>query len=250
MVGLTPLFAVETLEPDMLKRLPRFTRRLHLFLSRRPDLAELVSRWEEPGIGERRLLSLLRGHRMKRLLFRMLDPDEFLSDYGVRSLSRHHEKNPYVFDSEGARIRVGYEPGESRTDMFGGNSNWRGPVWFPMNFLIVEALDRFHNYYGREFVVECPTGSGRFRTLRDIADDIAGRLLRLFLKDPQGRRPALGDSELMQTDPHFAGLVLFHEYFHGDTGEGLGASHQTGWTGLVANLLARRTINKNPAPRG
>ncbi len=158
MVGLTPLFAVETLEPKLLKRLPRFTRRLHLFLSRRPDLAALVSRWEEPGIGERRLLSLLRGHRMKRLLFRMLDADEFLSEYGVRSMSRFHGDNPYVFENDGARIRVGYKPGESRTEMFGGNPNWRGPIWFPMNFLIVEALDRFFTYYGRDFVVECPTG--------------------------------------------------------------------------------------------
>ena len=244
MVGLTPLFAVETLEPDMLKRLPRFARRLHLFLSRRPDLANLVSRWDEPGIGERRLLSLLRGHRMKRLLLRVLDPAEFFSDYGVRSLSRHHRDNPYVFDSDGARIHVGYEPGESRTEMFGGNSNWRGPIWFPMNFLIVEALDRFHNYYGRDFLVECPTGSGRFRTLREIADEISARLTRLFLKDADGRRPAHGADEMMQTDPNFAGLVLFHEYFHGDSGKGLGASHQTGWTGLVANLLARRSAER------
>ncbi len=250
MVGLTPLFAVETLEPEMLRRLPRFARRLHLFLSRRPDLAALVSRWEEPGIGERRLLSLLRGHRMKRLLVRVLDPEEFLSPYGIRSLSRFHEKHPYVFDSDGARIRVGYEPGESRTDMFGGNSNWRGPIWFPMNFLIVEALDRFHHYYGREFLVECPTASGRFRTLQEIADEIAGRLSALFLKDPQGRRPCLGEHEMMQTDPHFAGLVLFHEYFHGDSGKGLGASHQTGWTGLVANLLGRRSAGRKVAKYG
>ena len=185
---------------------------------------------------------------MKRLLHRVLDPEEFLSDHGVRSLSRVHEKRPYVFDSEGARIHVGYEPGESSTDMFGGNSNWRGPVWFPMNFLIVEALDRFHNYYGRTFLVECPTNSGRFRPLREIADDLADRLSRLFLKDAQGRRPAHGDCEPMQSDPNFAGLVLFHEYFHGDSGKGLGASHQTGWTGLVANLLARRDAGKT-APR-
>ena len=240
MVGLTPLFAVETLEPDMLRRLPRFARRLHLFLERRPDLAALVSRWDEPGIGERRLLSLLRGHRMKRLLSRMLDPDEFLSDHGIRSLSRSHADSPYVFENEGARVRVGYEPGESRTEMFGGNSNWRGPIWFPVNFLIVEALDRFFTYYGRDFLVECPTRSGRLRTLRDTADEIAARLSRLFLRDAQGRRPSLGEDETLQADAGFAGLVQFHEYFHGDTGKGLGASHQTGWTGLVANLLARR----------
>ncbi|MCQ8240196.1 MGH1-like glycoside hydrolase domain-containing protein [Rhizosaccharibacter radicis] len=240
MVGLTPLFAVETLEPALLKRLPNFSRRLHLFLSRRPDLAGLVARWDEPGIGERRLLSLLRGHRMKRLLVRVLDPAEFLSDYGVRSLSRFHADNPYVFNSDGAAIQVGYEPGESGTDMFGGNSNWRGPVWFPMNYLIVEALDRFHNYYGRDFLVECPTASARFRTLREVADEIAERLTRLFLRDADGRRPIYADCETLQSDPHFAGLVLFHEYFHGDSGKGLGASHQTGWTGLVANLLSRR----------
>ena len=244
MVGLTPLFAVETLEPAMLKRLPNFSRRLHLFLSRRPDLAGLVARWDEPGIGERRLLSLLRGHRMKRLLLRVLDPAEFLSDHGVRSLSRFHADNPYVFENDGARIDVAYEPGESRTEMFGGNSNWRGPIWFPMNFLIVEALDRFHGYYGRDFLVECPTASGQFRTLRDIADDIADRLNSLFLRDAEGRRPIYGDCEKLQSDPHFAGLILFHEYFHGDTGKGLGASHQTGWTGLVANLLARRASHR------
>ena len=244
MVGLTPLFAVETLEPAMLKRLPNFARRLHLFLSRRPDLAGLVARWDEPGIGERRLLSLLRGHRMKRLLLRVLDPAEFLSDHGVRSLSRFHADNPYVFENDGARIDVAYEPGESRTEMFGGNSNWRGPIWFPMNFLIVEALDRFHGYYGRDFLVECPTASGQFRTLRDIADDIADRLNSLFLRDAKGRRPIYGDCEKLQSDPHFAGLILFHEYFHGDTGKGLGASHQTGWTGLVANLLARRASRR------
>ncbi len=250
MVGLTPLFAVETLEPDMLRRLPGFARRLHLFLRRRPDLAELVSRWDEPGVGERRLLSLLRGHRMKRLLLRVLDPDEFLSEHGIRSLSRYHDEHPYVFDSNGASIHVGYEPGESRTEMFGGNSNWRGPVWFPMNYLIVEALDRFDHYYGRDFLVECPSRSGQLRTLREIADEIAQRLSRLFLKDADGRRPSLGAREMMQADPNFEDLVLFHEYFHGDTGEGLGASHQTGWTGLVANLLARRTVDTSTPQRG
>ena len=188
-----------------------------------------MARWDEPGIGERRLLSLLRGHRMKRLLLRVLDPNEFLSDHGVRSLSRYHAANPYLFEGDGARIHVAYEPGESRTEMFGGNSNWRGPIWFPMNFLIVEALDRFYDYYGRDFLVEFPTASGRFRTLRDIADDIAGRLNSLFLRGQDGRRPIYGDCETLQSDPHFAGLVLFHEYFHGDSGKGLGASHQTGW---------------------
>ncbi|QQP93175.1 glucosidase (plasmid) [Skermanella sp. TT6] len=240
MVGLTPLFAAETIEPDLLHRLPRFARRLDLFLSRRTDLASLVSRWNEPGVGERRLLSLLRGHRVKRLLVRMLDPEEFLSDYGIRSMSRVHAAEPYVFETEHERISVGYEPGESQTFMFGGNSNWRGPVWFPMNYLIVEALERFHYYYGDDFLVECPTGSGNLMTLKEISCEVAGRLTRLFLKDGRGRRPIHGNRELLQTDPAFADHVWFHEYFHGDTGTGLGASHQTGWTGLVANLLLRQ----------
>ncbi|EWY37638.1 glucosidase [Skermanella stibiiresistens SB22] len=240
MVGLTPLFAVETIEPDLLRRLPRFARRLDLFLNRRTDLASLVSRWDEPGVGERRLLSLLRGHRVKRLLVRMLDPEEFLSDHGIRSMSRAHAKEPYVFETEHQRISVGYEPGESQTYMFGGNSNWRGPVWFPMNYLLVEALERFHHYYGDDFLVECPTGSGTLMTLKQVAGEVSDRLTRLFLKDAEGRRPIHGDREVLQADPAFVDHVWFHEYFHGDTGAGLGASHQTGWTGLVANLLSRR----------
>jgi hypothetical protein len=209
-------------------------------LSRRRDLSGLVSRWDEPGVGERRLLSLLRGHRMKRLLVRMLDPAEFLSDYGIRSMSRVHAEAPYVFETEHERISVGYEPGESQTYMFGGNSNWRGPVWFPMNYLIVEALERFHGYYGREFLVECPTGSGDQMPLRDVADEISVRLTKLFLRNEQGERPIHGKEHRLQADPHFYSYVWFHEYFHGDTGVGLGASHQTGWTGLVANLLQKQ----------
>ncbi|WP_048863190.1 MGH1-like glycoside hydrolase domain-containing protein, partial [Acidisphaera rubrifaciens] len=196
-------------------------------------------RWDEPGLGERRLLSLLRGHRMKRLLVRMLDPAEFLSDHGIRSLSRAHDAEPYVFQSDGARIAVGYEPGESRSAMFGGNSNWRGPVWLPLNYLIIESLERFHHYYGDDFLVEAPTGSGRQATLRGVAGDLRARLTGLFLRDDDGRRPALGADARLQTDPHFRDHVWFHEYFHGDTGQGLGASHQTGWTGLIANLIAQ-----------
>jgi hypothetical protein len=237
-VGLTPLFAVETIEPSQLARLPRFARRLHQFLERRRDLAALVSRWDVPGLGERRLLSLLRGHRMKRLLVRMLDPAEFLSDHGIRSLSRAYSDAPYVFQSDGARIAVGYEPGESRSGMFGGNSNWRGPVWMPLNYLIIESLDRFHHYYGDDFLVEAPTGSGEKRTLRAVADDLRSRLTGLFLKDAHGNRPINGGRPRLQTDPHFRDNVWFHEYFHGDDGRGLGAAHQTGWTGLIANILA------------
>jgi hypothetical protein len=239
MVGLTPMFAVETIEPETLRRLPRFAHRLRTFLQRRTDLAGLVSRWDEPGVGERRLLSLLRGHRMKRLLARMLDPAEFLSDHGIRSLSRAYADQPYVFESEGARISVGYEPGESNSAMFGGNSNWRGPVWMPLNFLLIESLERFHHYYGDDFLVEAPTGSGTKRTLLQIADDLRGRLTSLFLKDPSGGRPTNGDNARLQSDPHFQDCIWFHEYFHGDSGVGLGAAHQTGWTGLVANLLDR-----------
>jgi hypothetical protein len=240
MVGLVPLFAVETLEPECLARLPDFDRRLRWFLKNRPALAQLVSRWQEPGRGERRLLSLLRGHRMKCLLRRMLDEDEFLSEHGVRSLSKAHAARPYVFRTDGHDLRVDYDPGDCRTDMFGGNSNWRGPVWFPVNYLIVESLQKFHHYYGDDFKVECPTRSGRYLTLEGIAEELVRRLTRLFLRDERGRRVVFGDSEKMQSDPHFRDHVLFYEFFHGETGAGLGASHQTGWTGLVAKLLQPR----------
>jgi hypothetical protein len=240
MVGLIPLFAVETLEPDLLARVPGFTRRMEWLLNYRPDLAALVSRWHEPGIGDRRLLSLLRGSRMKKLLRRMLDETEFLSAYGVRAMSKYHEAHPYTFQANGETVTVKYIPGESDSGMFGGNSNWRGPVWFPVNYLIIESLQKFHHYYGPDFRVEHPTGSGQFRTLEEIADDLSRRLCRLFLRNEFGRRPVFGDDEKLQTDPHFRDHILFYEYFHGDTGRGIGASHQTGWTALVAKLLLPR----------
>jgi hypothetical protein len=240
MVGLTPLFAVETLEPELLGKLPEFNRRLNWFLKYRPDLASLVSHWEEPGRGERRLLSLLRGHRMKRLLKRMLDETEFLSDFGVRALSKQHADRPYVFDCCGHPVRVAYEPGESASGLFGGNSNWRGPVWFPVNYLLIESLQKFHHYYGDDFKIECPTGSGRFRTINEVANELTRRLTRIFLRDETGRRPVLAYHQKLERDVHFRDYVLFHEYFHGDTGRGIGASHQTGWTGLVAKLLQPR----------
>jgi hypothetical protein len=236
-VGLTPLFAAKTLEPGMLRRLPRFAKRLHLFLERRTDLASLVSRWDIPGIGERRMLSLLSEQNLKRLLTRMLDEAEFLSPYGIRSLSRAYADNPYVFESHGGRIEVRYEPGESRSAMFGGNSNWRGPVWMPINYMIIEALERFHFYYGDGLTVEYPTGSGQQKHLREIAADIRARLLALFMKDSEGKRAIHGQNQILQNDPHFRDNVWFHEYFDGDNGIGLGASHQTGWTGLIANLI-------------
>ena len=243
LVGLIPLLAVETVEPDLLERLPNFGRRMDWFLMHRPDLASLVSRWHVRGATDRHLFALARGHRMKRLLRRMLDPAEFLSDYGIRALSRYHLEHPYHLELEGKVYEVRYEPGESSTVLFGGNSNWRGPIWFPINFLLIEALKRFHTYYGDDFKVESPTGSGRLCTLAEIADDLSMRLARIFVRDADGRRAVFGDVELFQRDPYWREHVLFYEYFHGDTGRGLGASHQTGWTALIANLLLERHAN-------
>ncbi len=237
MVGLIPLFAVETLEPELLNLLPRFKRRMEWFLNYRPDLANLVSHWEVPGEGSRRLLGLLRGHRMKRVLSRMLDPDEFLSEHGVRALSKYHAEHPYGLNLDGVAYTVIYQPAESRTGLFGGNSNWRGPVWMPVNYLIIESLQKFHHYYGDDFRVEHPTGSGHYLSLNEIAIDLSKRLNALFLRDEHGQRPIYGDDKRFQHDPHWRDYVLFHEYFNGDTGEGLGASHQTGWTALVAKLI-------------
>ena len=244
LVGLIPLLAVEVIGADMIDRLPEFARRLRWFLSYRKDLSNLISRWAEPGAGERRLLSLLRGHRMKALLSRMLDEGEFLSDYGVRSLSKVHEAHPFVFEHGGQRYAVAYTPGESTTRLFGGNSNWRGPVWFPLNALLVEALRRFHDYYGDDFLIECPVGSGTMMTLADAADELRRRLQALFLKDAAGRRPMDGDRRTWPGED----ALEFHEYFHGDTGRGLGASHQTGWTGIVALLIQNHTDVKAGKP--
>jgi hypothetical protein len=247
LVGLIPLLAVETIEPELLEHVPQFRARLEWFLANRPELASLISRWFEPGLGERRLLALVRGHRMKCLLRRMLDPNEFLSEFGVRSMSKYHLDHRYVLDAGGARYEIGYEPSESRTGLFGGNSNWRGPVWFPINFLLIEALRRFHDYYGDDFVVEYPTGSGVNLTLAQIAAALSGRLTRIFLPDGDGRRPVFGAQQLLQCDPRWRDNVLFYEYFHGDTGAGLGASHQTGWTALITQLLQTQTRSSQPA---
>ena len=240
MVGLIPLFAVEVLDSEILGQLPGFAGRLEWFLNYRPDLAKLVSRWQEPGMKQRHLLSLLRGHRMKCLLRRMLDETEFLSDYGVRAISRHHLEHPYEFRANGHTMSVGYQPAESTSGLFGGNSNWRGPIWMPVNYLLIESLQKFHHYYGDDFKVECPTGSGEFVTISQIADELSRRLARLFLKGEDGQRPVLKYHAKLATDPHFRDYILFHEYFHGDNGRGVGASHQTGWTGLVAKLLQPR----------
>ena len=233
MVGLIPLFAVEVLDSRTIVALPGFAERLQWVYHHRPELAALVSRWTEPGLGETQLLSLLRGHRMKALLRRMLDEAEFLSPFGVRSLSKAHEAQPYVLERGGERFTIEYVPGEGRTRTFGGNSNWRGPVWMPVNMLLIDSLRKFHRYYGPEFRVECPVGSGERRDLGQVADELSERLARLFLPDAGGRRPS------MPGEPR-GDAVLFHEYFDGDTGRGLGAAHQTGWTALVALLLAGR----------
>jgi hypothetical protein len=237
MVGLIPLFAVETLEPDTLARLPGFGRRLEWFVRHRQDLTANVACMRTPGSGERRLLSIVNQSQLRRVLTVMLDEREFLSPYGIRAVSRVHHERPYSLSLGGRDHGVSYEPGESSTGLFGGNSNWRGPIWFPVNFLIVESLQRFHHYLGPEFTVECPTGSGVFMTLAEVADEISRRLTRTFLRDPRGRRPVHGGNEQFQSDPHWRDLILFHEYFHGDNGRGVGASHQTGWTGLVAKLI-------------
>jgi hypothetical protein len=236
MVGLIPLFAVEVLDGAIVTRLPEFSARLRWFLDHRPELARLVSRWQERSEDEHQLLSLLRGHRMKCLLRRMLDESEFLSDYGVRSLSKYHEQHPFTFEHAGSDFSIGYVPGESKTGTFGGNSNWRGPIWFPLNFLLIESLRRFHSYYGDDFQVECPVGSGILLTLNEVADEITHRLTRIFRKGGDGRRPVFGGDDHYER-PAFRDEMLFFEYFDGDSGRGLGAAHQTGWTGLVALLL-------------
>jgi hypothetical protein len=238
-VGLIPMFAVEVLDEKLLASVPQFAARMSWLLANRPKLAALVSHWEEPGKGATRLLSLLRGHRLKRLLARMLDTNEFLSDYGVRSLSKVYADKPYVFRD--TNLVISYQPAESQTDLFGGNSNWRGPVWMPINFLIIESLQRFHHYFGDDFKVEYPTGSDERTTLLEVANALTARITRLFLRDPEtGRRACFGDNETLQQDPNFQNYLLFNEYFNGDTGQGLGASHQTGWTGLITKLLQQR----------
>ncbi len=237
MVGLIPLLAVEILEDDLLTSQKDFTERLYWFLNNRPELANLVSKWGEKGKDEKHLLSLLRGHRMKRILYRMLDETEFLSAHGVRALSKYHEAHPYVLQIENTWFSVHYTPGESDTTLFGGNSNWRGPVWMPMNYMLVESLKRFHDYYGDDFRIEYPTNSGNLFSLKEISNKLASRLISLFTRDADGNRPVYGDQTIFQKDPWFKDHIQFFEYFHGDNGKGLGASHQTGWTGLVARLL-------------
>lgn len=236
-VGLIPLFATEVLNDADIMTNPIFKNRLQWFEDNRPDLASLVSRWNEKGSNNKHLVSLLRGYRMKSLLRYMLDENEFLSPYGIRSVSKYHLDHPYYVLVNGAEYGMKYMPGESDSGLFGGNSNWRGPIWMPVNYMIIESLYRFFEYYGDDFKVECPTGSGNFMNLKEVGDEIYNRISKIFLKDANGKRAVFGNNSKIQTDPNFQGHILFHEYFDGDTGKGIGASHQTGWTGLIANCF-------------
>ena len=235
-VGLIPLLAVTVIDEGNWQKLPRLDVHLKWFLTQRPDLALLVSNWSATGQSDKHLLSLLRGHRMKAILSRMLDEDEFLSPHGIRSVSKFYQEHPFNYGLYGHNYTVTYTPAESDTGMFGGNSNWRGPIWMPINYLLIEALKQFHEYYTDDFKVEYPTRSGNFFSLKEIADSLSKRLNTLFIKDENGRRAIMGDNNKLQTDPYFKDNILFHEYFNGDNGKGLGASHQTGWTGLITVL--------------
>jgi hypothetical protein len=237
LVGLLPMCATTVFEPRVLERFPRLVTTVARYLRRNRDLLTNIADPSRPGHGGRRILSLVNAEKLRRILGVMLDEDEFLGPYGIRSLSRAHLANPYVFTVEGRDYRVGYEPAESALPMFGGNSNWRGPVWFPANLVIIRALLQHYQYYGDELTVECPTGSGRFMTLFEVAREIADRLVATFVPDAAGRRPVNGGAAIFHTDPHWRDLVLFYEYFNGDDGAGVGASHQTGWTGIVARLI-------------
>jgi hypothetical protein len=239
MVGLLPLCATTIIEPWQRERVPGVTKILRERLRSLPALAETIHPTGPAhlGHGDRGIVALVNPERLRRILSRMLDEKEFLSSYGIRALSRDHAEHPYTFDISGQEYRVNYLPAESDTGMFGGNSNWRGPVWMPVNALLIRALLSFYLYYGDNFKIECPTGSGRQMNLFEVAREIANRLARIFLRDESGRRPVYGGTEKFQTDPHWRDHILFYEYFHGDNGAGLGASHQTGWTGVVARLI-------------
>ena len=236
MVGLIPLYAVETLESEVLDMLPGFKRRLDWFIENRSDLTANVACMRTKGMGERRLLSIVSAEQLRRVLKFMLDENEFLSPYGLRALSRVHRDQPYQLSVNGMAYRVDYDPAESSTNLFGGNSNWRGPIWFPVNYLLIESLQKFYHYLGDDFKVECPTGSGQYMTLWEVSAELSRRLTRIFLQSADGR-PVHRRDAVFRDDPHWRDLVLFYEYFHGNDGSGVGASHQTGWTGLVAKLL-------------
>jgi hypothetical protein len=237
MVGLVPLMAVSVFPGDVYEKLPQFHERAKSFIIRHPELTTNTQLPTTPGMKGRLMLSILNEQKLRRILSKMLDETEFLSNYGVRSLSHYHCAHPFVFNYAGQQYRVAYLPSDSDTCMFGGNSNWRGPIWMPVNFLLLRSLFQLYSYYGDTFTVECPTGSGRYLTLFDVAQEISERLTKIFLKDESGRRPVYGGSEKFQTDPYWRDLILFSEYFHGDNGAGIGASHQTGWTGCIASII-------------
>lgn len=239
-IGLIPFFAVEIFDDADIKYRNEFIERMKWFDQNRPDLAALVSNWREKNEQGKHLISLLRKDRMQLILQHMLDEHEFLSDYGIRSLSKFHQQHPYWFEANGNSFHIQYQPGESDSSVFGGNSNWRGPVWMPLNFLIIENLRRFHEYYGDDFTIEFPTGSGQVMHLGQVADELGNRVAKLFLKDENGKRAVFGNDALLQSAPGFNDNILFYEYFHGDTGKGLGASHQTGWTGLIIRYLMNK----------
>ncbi len=236
-VGLAPLFAVAELERETLEQFPGFRKRTEWFIQNRPDLTQNIACLQTNGVASRQLLAIAGQDKLRRILQKMLDESEFLGPYGIRALSKFHANHPYVLQIHGNEYRIDYEPAESTTGLFGGNSNWRGPIWFPMNYLIIESLQKYHHYLGDEFKVECPTGSGQMMTLWQVATELSQRLVRTFLNDANDRRPVFGGIETFQTNPHWHDLILFHEYFHGDNGAGIGASHQLGWTGLVAKLI-------------
>ena len=239
MVGIIPLFACELLEQDVMDKLPNFTKRTKWFLKNRSDLKNYSAYMErdDDGTHTHRLLALPSRERLLRVLAYLLDENEFLSPHGIRSLSRVHLDNPYIFDERMEEHRVHYTPGESDTGVFGGNSNWRGPIWLPVNYLLIESLERYYHFYGDTLRVECPTGSGNFMNLLEVALDLAARLSKLFLPDADGHRPCHGGDRRYAEDPHWRDLVLFYEYFHGDSGRGVGASHQTGWTSLIVRCI-------------
>jgi hypothetical protein len=237
MVGLLPLCAATVFDGELLAKRPELGERLHWFIEARPELRTTIHDPFKPGIAGRRLASILDETRLRRVLEKMLDENEFLSEFGIRSLSRYHAEHPYVINAGGQEYRVSYLPAESDSGMFGGNSNWRGPIWMPVNSLIIRALLHYHMYYGDDMTVECPTGSGRRMNLYQVAEEIGRRLSNIFLKGKEGKRPVFGGSRKFQEDPHWRDCLLFYEYFHGDNGAGLGASHQTGWTGGIARIL-------------
>ncbi|WP_392530910.1 glucosidase [Nostoc sp. C117] len=245
-VGLIPLFGIAILEPETLKMFPGFRRRMEWFIRNRPDLRQNVACMETPGVGARRLLAIVGKDKLRRILEKMLDEQEFFSPYGIRAVSKFHKSYPYTLTIHDQEYRVDYEPAESTSNLFGGNSNWRGPIWFPINYLLIETLQKFHHYLGEDFKVECPIGSGQMLTLWEVATELSQRLIRIFLQDSSSRRPVYGGTEIFQTKSDWRDLILFNEYFHGDNGAGIGASHQTGWTGLVAELIQQCGVNCTP----